>query len=257
MSLGGTFNYTMNNPSSVTSTGSGADAIDLTGGAGTVHGAWTIGGTIESTAGTGINIILPLGTGNSGIGMTIGAGGIVKGDNGTAISFGGVSGVNNDTVTNDGQVYAVGSGHNGIFMTAGTGSGLLTVTNEAGGIIGSSALPIGGSAVSMSGLTANGIVTNDAGAQMVSTGTTITMLQGGTGTVTNNGILTSNTGKAISMTVGGNALVTNSGGNAIINGTEKFYQPPRKRHGRQSRRRELELLGNQPADVGHNQPRRQ
>ena len=149
MSLGGTFNYTMNNPSSVTSTGSGADAIDLTGGAGTVHGAWTIGGTIESTAGTGINIILPLGTGNSGIGMTIGAGGIVKGDNGTAISFGGVSGVNNDTVTNDGQVYAVGSGHNGIFMTAGTGSGLLTVTNEAGGIIGSSALPIGGSAVSI------------------------------------------------------------------------------------------------------------
>ena len=256
MSLGGTFNYTMNNPSSVTSTGSGADAIDLTGGAGTVHGAWTIGGTIESTAGTGINIILPLGTGNSGIGMTIGAGGIVKADNGTAISFGGVSGVNNDTVTNDGQVYAVGSGHNGIFMTAGTGSGLLTVTNEAGGIIGSSALPIGGSAVSMSGLTANGIVTNDAGAQMVSTGTTITMLQGGTGTVTNNGIVTSNTGKAISMT------------SAATPGHQQrrqchhqrhreSYQPPRKRHGRQSRRRELEFLGNQPADVGHNQPRRQ
>ncbi len=116
---GPTFNFTMNNPSSITSTqtGLGADAVDVTG-VNAVSGTWSIGGTIESSAGTGINIVLPSGTGTSGIGMTITGGGIVRADNGTAISFGGVSGVNNDTVTNNGQIYAVGgSSHNGIFMT--------------------------------------------------------------------------------------------------------------------------------------------
>ena len=47
------FNFTMNNPSSITSTGTGtgADAVDVTGinPTGTVSGTWSIGGTIEST----------------------------------------------------------------------------------------------------------------------------------------------------------------------------------------------------------------
>lgn len=221
--LGGTrtFNFDMASQSQISSA-TGTQVL-VTGASPRVRGTWNINGVINSLNGSGIVMILPIGTGNDGIVQNISGTGqvLANGAAANAISIGGVSGTTNYTLNNGGHIYNPTGG--GVFVTAGLGGGTFNITNN--NTIGDTFNAIGGSAVSLSGATANGTVTNNVLGQVVNnsgSSAAVNMLQGGTGTVNNYGRLQNMApgGTVINMLVGGNATVLNSGEDAILIGNQ-------------------------------------
>ena len=203
----GTRTFTFISDAASSITGNAPNLMTVTAGSTTVlKGTWALDAGITNSGGNGIVINTPVGTGSSLLGtssnamiMTVGAPSVIN-TSGNALTFngGGVVGVssNNFTVNNGGAIYA---GGNGIVMTSGViAGGNFVVVND--NIMGTVMTPIGGSAVVISGTLANGSVTNNGAGQMVSNGDTIVMTQGGTGTVTNYGTLTSINGRAVKRT---------------------------------------------------------
>lgn len=222
--VGGNFNLTNNGEISA-----GDDAIIMGIGA---FGTMTVTNTGEISAGgdaismsslAGANMLVAndgqMTAGGDAIIMTLGAAGNMTVTNTGEISAGSdgirMSSVGAATmqVTNDGQMTA---GDDAIAMVNVLG-GTMQVDNT--GVIGSNATPVGGSAVSMLGLS-DATVTNTATASMFSVGNTIE-IDAMTASVTNGGSLTSTGGVAINTRTVGTNTVINSG---TVNGAQGGIQ---------------------------------
>lgn len=222
--VGGNFNLTNNGEISA-----GDDAIIMGIGA---FGSMTVTNTGEISAGgdaismsslAGANMLVAndgqMTAGGDAIIMTLGAAGNMTVTNTGEISARSdgirMSSVGAATmqVTNDGQMTA---GDDAIAMVNVLG-GTMQVDNT--GVIGSNATPVGGSAVSMLGLS-DAIVTNSATAPMFSAGNTIE-IDATTASVANNGSLTSTGGVAINTRTVGTNTVSNSG---AVNGAQGGIQ---------------------------------
>ncbi|MFA5900261.1 MAG: hypothetical protein WC829_14245 [Hyphomicrobium sp.] len=216
-------NFDMNAPNSVISgNGTQIDATLLGSGAGTA--TFNIAGDIESSAGNGIVLNLG-GTATFNIASTSS---IEAAGNGITINNIALPG--NTTVNNAGQIYGGTDGTgNGIEINRLLGAGSIAVHNT--GVIGSTAQPVGSTAVAIFATDPNGndvIVTNAPSAlpnavlgsgTIYSTGNSIniTQIAGGGGTqVTNSGAITSTAGQAINiLKLNGDTRVENAAGGDI------------------------------------------